>query len=233
MPSIADIRGGGASRKVGVSPRARGSDEVRLLVLDNGRRVRIHAEQVARHGLSVGKTITPGLVAELTARNAYVRGRDLALRLLAIRSRSVAELRSRLSDRVPKDALRSVLQDLAAEGYLDDLAFARAWIASRMATRPFGVNRFRWELRQKGVPHAIVDQALRESVPEGTDTVATEQQLALDLARRRLPAYRRLPPDRRTRRLAALLQRRGFGSATIAKTLRAVGATGPMEDPDA
>jgi len=210
---------------------------VRLLVLDDGRRLRVDVEQVARHGLEAGETIAPGLVVELAAHDAYLRGRDLAFRLLAIRSRSVAELRSRLKDRVPKEALRSVLHDLAMEGYLDDLAFARAWITNRMATRPFGVKRFRWELKQKGVPRAVVDQALRdvlrEAFPGDEDGAAAEQQWALDLARRRLPAYRRLPPDQRARRMAALLRRRGFATATIAKTLRAVGATGPMEGLDA
>jgi len=49
---------------------------------------------------------------------------------------------------------------------------------------------------------------------------------------RALAADRRLPPDRRVRRLAALLERRGFTAETIARTLRTIGVLAPLESSD-
>jgi regulatory protein len=233
MPLIKEIRALGASRSEGGAGRLRGDGEWRLIVLDNGRRLRVDVEQVARHGLEPGESVDPRVLAHLVAHDAHLRARGSAFRLLANRPRSAAEVAERLARRgVPKATIQAVVAGLASDGLLDDLAFAKAWIARRTSKSQYGLRRIRWELRQKGVPPATIDRALDECRADDPATARTEDQLAAALIQHCARRYRSLPPDRRARRIAALLERRGFAAATIARALRSFGSTGTVEEPD-
>ena len=224
MPLSDERRHAGTPRRVTALASPDGAGERWVVRLDDGRRLRVDAEEAARCGLAAGEVVEPRLVARLEARDGYLRARDRALRLLAIRPRSAAELRSRLMRyRIPPGTLRAVIADLDGRGYLDDLAFAKTWIAARLASRAYGVGRIRWELRQKGVPAAVIGRAVREAFEVDPDLAAAEERSASALVRRRLPACRRLSPAQRTRRIAAMLERRGFAHATIIRALRAIG----------
>jgi regulatory protein len=206
---------------------------MRVLILDDGRRIRVDAEQMARYGLAPGEAITDDLLARLEARDLYLRAREMAVRLLAVRARTIAEIRSRLRRKgVAGDQVRLVIADLTAAGYLDDLAFARAWVTGRMASRLFGLSRLRWELREKGLPPSVIEQAIREALGEESPLAAEERCARAVVARRHSP-YRRLPPEVRTRRLAGLLARRGFAASTIARVLRMTRKGGLSDNGDA
>src|SRR5207302_1984752 len=103
----------------------------------------------------------------------------------------------------------------------------RAGDAGRVAA-----TRIRWELREKRVSSAVIDQAVREGLGAGPDLARTEERSAIALVARRLPGYRHLPRDRQVRRLAALLGRRGFDQATIVRALRGLGRAEALEEAD-
>jgi regulatory protein len=196
--------------------------EIRLIVLEDGRRLRVDAEEISRLRLEPGLVLDPPTLASLESRDAYRRAREAALRLLGARPRSTAELRARLHRAgAPADAAASVIADLTRDGYLDDLEFARAWVRSRMAIRPCGLQRLRSELREKGVASALIEQAIREVHGE-EEAAVVEERCARRLVERRLRAYARLAWEVRVRRLAGMLQRRGFAAPTIARVLRTV-----------
>jgi regulatory protein len=234
MPLIKEIRALGASRSQTGAGRHRGDGEWRLIVLDNGRRLRVDVEQVARHGLAPGEAIELGVLTRLTAHDAQLRARESALRLLAGRPRSAAEVGERLArGRVPKATIQAVIAGLAADGLLDDLAFARAWIARRASQSQYGLRRIRWELRRKGVPAATIERALDESRADDPATPRDEDQLAAALIRNSARRYQSLPPERRARRVAALLERHGFAPGTIVRALRSFGSAATVEELDA
>lgn len=234
MPLIKEIRALGASRsQTGVGP-PRGDGEWRLIVLDNGRRLRVDVEQVARHGLAPGESIDLRMLTRLVAHDAQLRARESALRLLAVRPRSAAEVRERLARRrVPKATIQAVVDGLAADGLLDDLVFARAWIARRTSRSQYGTRRIRWELRQKGVPPATIDRALDDCRADAPATARDEDRLAAALIQNSARRYQSLPPDRRARRIAALLERHGFAPGTIVRALRSFGSAATVEELDA
>jgi regulatory protein len=193
---------------------------MRLVRLDDGRVLRVDAEAMASYGLAAGAPVADDVLAHLEARDAYARAREIAVRLLAIRPRSTAELRARLRQRcVAEEHIREVLGDLAASGYLDDLAFSRGWVTSRIASRPCGFGRLRRELREKGIAPETIEQAIREVFGE-EDLPAVEERSARALLARRAAAFQRVPPEKRLRRVAGFLQRRGFAPGTIARVLR-------------
>ena len=142
--------------------------------------------------------------------------RNFALRLLAIRPRTVRELRDKLARRGhAPEAIAALLADLSASGLLDDARFARMWIESRAALKPMGQARLRAELAAKGVDRELVDAAL-SALRDGLD----EPAAALQLAQRKARAFQGLGREARERRIAGFLGRRGYSGGVISATLK-------------
>jgi len=136
---------------------------------------------------------------------------DAAFRCLSYRPRSEFEVSSRLEKKGfdPK-SIQNVLQNLQAQGLIDDLSFARYWKTNRESFSPRGRPMLRSELRQKGVAADIIAAAI-EDVDEKTGAYRAAQKKAM-----RLPA-----PDYETfrRRLGTFLRRRGFTYQTAQQTV--------------
>ena len=114
-----------------------------------------------------------------------------------------------------------MVRDLAARGYLDDAAYARHWVATRVS-RGYGPARLRAELRARGVAARLIDEAL------GAVDPGEPLARARDAASRRLPALRRGRADRVAPRLRDYLLRRGHAAGVVARVVRE--STGVVED---
>lgn len=190
-----------------------------MVTLDDGRKVPVPAEVVERLRVAPGALLTDDQVAELEVKSALFRAREAALRLLAVRARASAELETRLLRLgFARATVHQVASDLRAQGYLDDVAFAIEWARTRLQERGYGLARVRWELSRKGLPPAVVEEALRTVA--GEDPGAEEERRARAFVLRRAGQYRNLPDRTRLRRLAGLLERRGFSTGTILRVLR-------------
>ena len=158
------------------------------------------------------------------ARRAGVTDPDVvmaaAAAFLAVRSRSVEETRRRLNELgYPPALCDQVVERLVVLGYLDDAAFAQAWIESRDRARPRGAVALRRELQRKGVPDDTIAAALGErdrrtagtGQEEGEPLPNADREAAQRLLARRDASLRREPDPRRRRQKAyALLARNGF-----------------------
>ena len=141
--------------------------------------------------------------------------RERALRLLARREHSSAELRRKLAAHLtPEDDLESLLEDLLQRKLLSDERYAESRVHS--LSRKFGAARIAHELRAKGLGKDLAAQA------SGAARV-TEVQRAREVWRRKV----RLAPRTREERARQMrfLQSRGFSFDAI----RAV-VGGPGED---
>jgi regulatory protein len=107
---------------------------------------------------------------------------------------------------VPEDIVERVLDRFGEVGLIDDTAFAAAWVESRHRGRGLGKRALAAELRRRGVEDEVAAEAL------SAVTAADEQAAAVELVRRRLRSLSGLPRDVQTRRLVALLGRKGFSS---------------------
>ncbi len=93
---------------------------------------------------------------------------EAAAGFLAVRPRSVEETRRRLAHLgYPAALCDQVIERLLEMGYLDDAAFARAWVDSRDRARPRGSSALRSELRRKGVPDSTIREILDERAATG------------------------------------------------------------------
>lgn len=149
---------------------------------------------------------------------------DAALRLLALRPRTEAELRQRLGRRgYGTEAIEAAMARLGELGLVDDDAFARFWVEQRAAFRPSGRRRLFAELRAKGVARETVDAAL-----QGQDDAASIEALA----RHRATALSDMDVPTLARRLEAFLERRGYQASlarlTVRQVLRERAGNGPV-----
>lgn len=133
------------------------------------------------------------------------RAREICIRLLAVRPRTRLELATALRDRGIDDEVAAEVLDRYNEvGMVDDLAFARAWVASRHHGKGLAGRALAGELRRKGVDAESIGEAL-DSLGDGT-----EARTARELVDRKLRAERGGQTDATLRRLVGLLARKGY-----------------------
>lgn len=148
---------------------------------------------------------------------------DAAARYLEARPRSIQEVRRRLTDAGYRPELvETVVGRLVELGYLDDAAFARAWLESRDRARPRGERALRAELRQKGITPELIERVLDERrQARGPDDPDIDADAAERLLARHARALAREPdPRRRRQRAYALLARNGFDPSTAGDAAR-------------
>ena len=141
-----------------------------------------------------------------------------ALRRLARRDHSAAELRRALLDRGhAEDEVEAALDRLRRERYVDDAGFAERFARSRMAHQGHGRLRIRQDLRQRGV-----DRRTSEAGIAGALLEVDEKGVVDALARRYWRQHAAVEPPRRLPRLWAFLVRRGFAPGLVRERLSAL-----------
>lgn len=154
------------------------------------------------------------------------QARAAADRLLKFRPRSEHELRARLRQKgFDAPIIEQVVQALARRDLLNDRKFSQYYAAGRLLSRPVGLRALREELRRKGVAPETAAEAVTTAAA-GYDELAAARALAL----RRRAQWHDLPREVVQRRLAGLLQRRGFSGDIVYKVLRDVAAVKDAED---
>ena len=141
-----------------------------------------------------------------------------ALRRLARRDHSVAELRRALLDRGHDAAeVEAALERLRRERYLDDAGFAERFARSRMAHQGHGRLRIRQDLRERGVDRGVTEAGIAGALRE-----VDERDVLDGLARRYWRQHTGAEPQRRLPRLWAFLLRRGFAPGLVRERLSAL-----------
>jgi len=174
---------------------------------------------------------------------------EAAARFLEVRSRSVAEVRRRLtSGGYRADLVDGAIARMTELGMLDDAAFAQAWVESRDRSRPRGERAIRVELGQKGIDRAIVDQVLAARRAGGAESGASADKVAdprldpdlapvsadraaaeLLVSKHERSLARVADPRQRRARAYSLLARNGFDPETCREVAASVTATTDIE----
>lgn len=143
------------------------------------------------------------------------RARAICLRLLTGTPRTRKQLADALRKReIPDDVAEQVLSRFEEVGLIDDGAFANAWVESRHHGRGLARRALAQELRTKGVDTALIDEAV------GRLDAEREEATARELVARKLRATRGLDRDRRIRRLAGMLARKGYSQGLALGVVR-------------
>jgi regulatory protein len=152
--------------------------------------------------LRLGQELTEADLARLQENDSREKVHERALRFLAVRPRSEAEVRENLRrHKVAEALIEAEVSRLRETGLLNDEAFTRLWVENRATFRPRSRRALQAELKRKGISPELSGAALA-----GTDDEATAYRLATQRARR----LSGLPRPEFQRKLAAYLGRRGF-----------------------
>ncbi|MBH40169.1 MAG: hypothetical protein CL790_02950 [Chloroflexi bacterium] len=132
----------------------------------------------------------------------------IALRFLASRVRSEAQVRERLAAKgVGSKDLEATICRLCELGYVDDSEFSRAVIRSRRNHRARGRRYVFEELRMYGVSEAVADEELRTSYGD-------EIEVARPVGHKQAGKLAEMPFLEFRQRLGSFLVRRGFEHST-------------------
>ncbi|MBM7442608.1 recombination regulator RecX [Streptomyces sp. HB132] len=148
-------------------------------------------------------------------RDPVEQARNICLRLLTGTPRTRKQLADALRKReIPDEAAEEVLSRFEDVGLIDDAAFADAWVESRHHGRGLARRALARELRTKGVDPVVIDEAVGQLDPE------QEEGTARELVARKLRSTRGLDRDKRLRRLAGMLARKGYGEGMALRVVR-------------
>jgi regulatory protein len=172
----------------------------------------------AMAGVSAEETPAPPPVVDQDDEPEHVSARQIALRTLAARGRSVAEVKAKLRDRgIDPDVIDAEVERLKAEGLLNDRDLAEHLVWSLTEHKKLGPVAIRQALIKRKIPGAIIDQVL----PSASDV---EPDVIEQLATERMRVLRGLEPEVQKRRLLGFLARRGYSGSEVYRAVdRAVG----------
>ncbi|MFA5006969.1 MAG: RecX family transcriptional regulator [Candidatus Izemoplasmatales bacterium] len=188
------------------SRNARGDYEV-AIAGDDGvvAPFRLSEDLVVEYRLLPGRTLEEAdyrrLLSDADADGLY----GAALRSIARAPRTSREIRAFLAARTEDPTLADrVYAKLLAKGYVDDLAYALAYVDYHFGTRRDGPVKLRFDLERKGVFRDYVEEAV-----SGLDSKAVARNLAC-LFDRRLPQLSSRPRAKAVRAMKTHLLQRGY-----------------------
>ncbi|MGW7418456.1 recombination regulator RecX, partial [Streptomyces sp. NPDC054863] len=143
------------------------------------------------------------------------RARSICLRLLTGTPRTRKQLADALHKRdIPEDVSDEVLSRFEEVGLINDAVFADAWVESRHHSKGLARRALARELRTKGVEPSLIDEAVGQLDAE------QEEATARELVARKLRSTRGLERDKRLRRLAGMLARKGYPEGLALRLVR-------------
>lgn len=193
------------------------------LFLDEEFAFGIHIDLVLSFGLKKGRMLTVGEQRALLEADQPLRARQKALRFLASKPRTEHEIRERLEQEgIAPNVQDDVLLWLRERGFVNDEAYAKAYVESRMQAGTLGSRRVANELRQKGIDRGVIEEALREDKRSRIDDSAVTS-----LAQRKWDQlHRETDARKRSKKVFDFLVRRGFSFDEAREAVREIDRNG-------
>ena len=166
--------------------------------------------ELSNSGLREGQDLTAEELAQLRRQAQKSKIFNHALRYLALRPRSVHEVRRHLIQKgYEEELVAACVEELSDQKLLDDAAFARSWVESRQLVKPRSLHFLRGELRQKGIDKDISMGVIEELGSEG------ELNMLKDLINKKLTQTKYQDQSK----LIAYLARQGFSYSQVRQAL--------------
>ncbi len=139
---------------------------------------------------------------------------DTALRYLAARPRTEREMLDYLDEKgFGEYEVDSTVERLRELGYVDDAAYAKNFVSSRLRSKPISKAHLWRQLLQHKLDKELIEQAL-----QGVDD-ETELENARQVAKKYARQFLALDKSERKKRVSARLQGRGFSFYAISHAI--------------
>ena len=152
---------------------------------------------------------------------------ERAVKLLAAKPRSVAELRERLlqGKNTNEEVVEIVIARLREYGYLNDERFAFSYASYKVKQKPVGRRRLERDLKFKKIDSSVANEALEMVYAE-----TSEEQLIDEAIAKRLRIRGRPKNRAEAKSLFDHLLRRGFAFELVSEKVRSLVADYADED---
>jgi regulatory protein len=159
--------------------------------------------------------------ARLSVDEQRARAFQRAVKLLAAKPRSIAELREKLSERCAnKSVVETVIDRLREYGYLDDERYALSYAASKLRQQPIGRRRLKQNLALKKVDRTLADEVLDQVFAE-----KSEESLIDEAIEKRVRVRGRPKTRAEAKSLFDYLLRQGFPFELVSDRVRKASRT--------
>ena len=152
---------------------------------------------------------------------------ERAVKLLAAKPRSVAELRERLlrGKNIDEEVVETVISRLREYGYLNDERLAFSYASYKVKQKPVGRRRLERDLKLKKIENSVANEALEMVYTETSEEQLIEEAIAKRVRLRGKPKNRA-----EAKSLFDHLLRRGFAFDLVSDKVRSLVSTDYTED---
>ena len=140
---------------------------------------------------------------------------EFALKSLTVKRQSEREMRDKIRRRFPDADVEAVISRLIELDYLDDQAFAAAFVRHRSLSSPRGSYTLRQELKRKGIADIDMEEALE-------DYKAEEGAVLEALAQKKWLKIKEQNAFKKRTKLQQFLMSRGFAISDVIEVVNAV-----------
>ena len=181
----------------------------------------VNVFSMPRRRLGSKRSTEESRATRLTPEEVRARAFQRAVKLLAAKPRSIAELRERLAERCSNKAIvETVIARLREYGYLDDERYALGYASSKVRQQLIGRRRLEQSLALKKVDRTVAGEALDQVFTE------TSEEELLDRALEKRVRLRGRPKTRaEAKSLFDYLLRQGFPFELVSDKVRAASRT--------
>ncbi len=164
--------------------------------------------------LAVGTELSEEKIAQLQAEDQREMAYQRALNLLNFRPRTEAEIRQNLRrHNMEEEIIQYVLERLKDNGLVNDAGFAQIWVDNRAEIRPRSRRALAFELKQRGVDSAIIEETLDK---------VDDSAMAYQAAQRQAQKIKNYEWREFRLKMLRYLAQRGFAYDVSAETARRI-----------
>ena len=177
-------------------------DIVCRVVLDDYTVLELDSFSVSQSGIEAGEDAEDAVIAELIFTSECIKAQKIALKYLNLKMRTEKQLEKYLKGKgFSPESIQNTLDNMKQWGYIDDAAYARAYIDYRLSCSKKSWRAIFYDLKAEGINEDTIEEVTGEYD-------ADEYLRARDVAARALNGK---SDEASLRRLNGLLARNGFG----------------------
>lgn len=194
--------------KISVHPRKKRMYQVELSEPENSEQIKVidlHEDLIVKHELRKGLPFPDAKLRELINDTEAHQVYQSALNYISYRMRSKKEVQTHLKNKAfSSGQIERVINRMEEENWLNDQAFAEAYVRSKKSVTSKGPSVIRQELFSKGISEALVDGALSQY------TVKDERAQAQKFAEKKQRGWLDRSIQEQRRKVSQALLQKGF-----------------------
>lgn len=131
------------------------------IIFDNDEKLITYDDVIIKNKLLYNKEIDDEVLEEVNIDTQFYNIYDKALKYIVKRKRSIKEIREYLSKFVlEEENINSIIETFKDNGLLNDIGFAKSYIADKVYLSNIGPNKIKDELLKHGIDEYIIDDLL-------------------------------------------------------------------------